>query len=271
MSRRPINPRYILKDGDVFGRLTIKGDVSGSGNKAICVCACGTEKPVQIYYLVTDQIISCGCARSEQMSAMSKTHGMRRTPEYSTWCAMKARCFNPKSAHYSYYGGRGISICDEWKYSFETFFAYVGQKPTPRHSIDRFPDSNGNYEPGNVRWATVAEQSVNKRQRHTPLTQEQKDFISRLHKGVKKSAETRQRMSEARTDLVISTSRVVEYNGKSQCVATWARERGMTYGKLISRIYNGWTIGQALGFESRPSMAANQFGPARARREVIAS
>lgn len=75
---------------------------------------------------------------------------------------MISRCENPKVEMYPRYGGRGISVYARWRESFEAFLSDVGQRPSPKHSLDRFPDNNGNYEPGNVRWATVAEQSRNR-------------------------------------------------------------------------------------------------------------
>ena len=81
---------------------------------------------------------------------------------------MKGRCLNPKSTGYKYYGGRGISVWPEWVDSFEAFFTHIGEKPTPEHSLDRI-DVNGNYEPGNVRWATTFEQAVNKTRIGAPV------------------------------------------------------------------------------------------------------
>lgn len=89
-------------------------------------------------------------------------HGMRRTPEYSAWMNMKSRCLNPKVASFPFYGGRGIKICDRWLNSFEAFLSDVGMRPGPDYSIDRI-DSDGNYEPRNVRWATARDQALNRR------------------------------------------------------------------------------------------------------------
>lgn len=95
------------------------------------------------------------------------THGHAkqgaRSPEYRCWIDIKSRCQNPSHKMYPYYGGRGIKICVQWQNSFETFFSVVGPRPTPLHTIDRFPDNDGNYEPGNVRWATRQQQIDNRR------------------------------------------------------------------------------------------------------------
>jgi len=82
--------------------------------------------------------------------------------EYRIWAGMKTRCTNPRQSHWELYGGRGITVCDRWLSSFEAFLADVGRAPSPRHTLDRI-DNDGNYEPGNVRWATAAEQVRNSR------------------------------------------------------------------------------------------------------------
>lgn len=95
----------------------------------------------------------------------NEKHGARRTPEYRIWSHIKGRCNNSKDAAYSNYGGRGITICGAWSKSFLAFLAHVGERPTPQHSLDRI-NNDGNYEPGNVRWATKSEQALNTRRVH---------------------------------------------------------------------------------------------------------
>lgn len=86
----------------------------------------------------------------------------RKHPLYRTWSNMKDRCYNPNNKNYKYYGGRGISVCEEWKESFIKFANDMGNKPSKEYSLERI-DVNGNYEPKNCKWATVKEQSFNKR------------------------------------------------------------------------------------------------------------
>lgn len=84
---------------------------------------------------------------------------------YRTWQGMKCRCLTPSSGAYVRYGARGVTVCEEWQRSFEAFAAHVGQPPSPKHTLDR-KDPFGNYEPGNVRWATAEEQANNRRIHH---------------------------------------------------------------------------------------------------------
>jgi hypothetical protein len=98
----------------------------------------------------------------EQEAEMTK-HGMSYTAEYRCWLAIKSRCLNPKCDSYADYGAIGVRICARWRNSFEKFFADVGRRPSPKHSIDRFPNRNGHYTPKNVRWATVLQQQNNRR------------------------------------------------------------------------------------------------------------
>ncbi len=95
---------------------------------------------------------------------MTKTHGMRNTPEYRAWFEMKRRCYDSKRKYYKNYGGRGIKVCDRWLESFEIFYEDMGDKPSDNHSLDRI-DVDGNYEPSNCKWSDRTEQCYNQRYR----------------------------------------------------------------------------------------------------------
>jgi hypothetical protein len=138
-----------------YGRWTVVGYAGKSYWR--CRCDCGREADVLASNLRQNGSRSCGCLRDE----MLRTHGMSKHPLYKRWHAMLERCRNPKRNGYENYGGRGIKVCPEWN-DFATFLADVGAPPSPRHSLDRV-DTNGNYEPANVRWATWGEQARNKR------------------------------------------------------------------------------------------------------------
>lgn len=146
--------------GETFGRLNVLRKVGGPGKaKVKCLCTCGRQTEVLLASLKSGNTISCGCALKQSRTK----HGMHNTPEYSAWAAMIQRCTNPKSAEWKNYGARGILVCQEWSASFSAFFAAVGSRPSRNHSLDRYPDNDGNYEPGNVRWATAKQQSRNTR------------------------------------------------------------------------------------------------------------
>lgn len=107
--------------------------------------------------------ISCGCIGRPVPTRSKEKHGKRWTPEYSAWLGMIGRCTNQKDASYQYYGDRGITVCDRWLNSFQSFYEDMGDRPSSDMSLDRFPNVDGNYEPGNVRWATDHQQRLNQR------------------------------------------------------------------------------------------------------------
>jgi hypothetical protein len=94
---------------------------------------------------------------------MNQSHRDTAAPEYAAWARIVQRCTNPKNKAWEFYGGRGIEICAAWRLNYTAFLDYIGRRPSPKHSIDRYPNNDGNYEPGNVRWATIDQQARNKR------------------------------------------------------------------------------------------------------------
>ena len=152
-------PNFKDITGQKFGRLTVEA-YSGIDKKhqALwqCRCECGNAKVVRASGLKSGRTKSCGCL----IGKANITHGCFGTPEYGIWSGMMSRCTNPKHTYYSRYGGRGIKVCERWN-SFVHFLEDMGLRPSPEHTIDRYPNGDGNYEPGNVRWATMAEQNRN--------------------------------------------------------------------------------------------------------------
>lgn len=131
-------------------------------------CDCGGTATCPSSRVQQGHTASCGCLVKIVTAAMAKerntTHGNSYSAEYKAWHAMKSRCAETKGRVAKDYADRGIKVCDRWANSFENFLADVGRKPSPQHSLDRFPNNDGPYEPGNVRWATREEQMLNTRQ-----------------------------------------------------------------------------------------------------------
>lgn len=148
--------------GQKFGRLLVLGVAQDRRRplRWLVRCDCGTEKSVIGAALRTGSTSSCGCSRSAALSARARTHGMHASPTYRSWRSMITRCENAAAPDWPRYGGRGICVCERWR-SFDAFYADMGERPDGT-SIDRL-NVDGNYEPGNCRWATPAEQSNNTR------------------------------------------------------------------------------------------------------------
>ena len=160
---------FSVVKGQVYGEWSVVGDPVGQGAnqsaRVPCQCSCGVERMVMAVKLRAGLSKSCGHITQERRKKTSiahTTHGHSKRTEYTIWSGIKGRCFNPKNPVYQYYGGRGIIVCERWRFSFENFFEDMGQRPSLDFSLDRI-DPNGNYEPGNCRWATMKEQQNNKR------------------------------------------------------------------------------------------------------------
>jgi hypothetical protein len=184
-----VSKRTAISLGDAFGLWTVNG--VRIGKRVSCKCACGTERNVLVPSLLSGHSRSCGCAPKSPPTYTAtsplpynprapywrhghtnvSTDGDRRraSSEYRCWRAMVARCCNEKHDAYSRYGGAGITIHGPWREDFAEFLRDMGPRPTPQHSLDRYPNQSGNYEPGNVRWATRGEQARN-RSANTLLT-----------------------------------------------------------------------------------------------------
>lgn len=156
----------ILEAGSVFGLLTVIERIHWSDPRCesksrrsmwLCKCACGGTKQVPTSDLRNGHTSSCGC--KTHRPAHNRTHGMRKSITYNSWCAMKSRCFNENDKFYHLYGGRGISICDRWL-SFDLFLEDMGVRPSKDHTLDRI-ENQDDYCKENCQWALPIEQANN--------------------------------------------------------------------------------------------------------------
>ena len=159
-----------------FGRLTIIAAGQPRERRGrpvrtwVAQCDCGGAKTVVEEDLHAGSTRSCGCLKKQRLAEHIQRctkHGFARKnkkrSEYRVWRKMIERCEDARNKDFADYGGRGIAVCRRWRDSFELFYADMGPRPSAQHSIDRFPNNDGNYEPGNCRWATLREQGRNKR------------------------------------------------------------------------------------------------------------
>lgn len=195
--------------GDKYGRLTVISKAPHrlvSGVKRTvwnCVCECGGHIAVTTNSLRRGNTKSCGCQKRDATVARNTTHGNSKHPLYQRWAGMVQRCNNPNHIGYKNYGAKGVKVCESWL-KFENFLADMGE-PKPGESLDRYPNAGGNYEPGNCRWATAAEQSRNTN-RNVIVTVDGKSMTVRdweIEKGVNRGAFQR------RVDLGWPLERVV--------------------------------------------------------------
>lgn len=161
--------KSVFEIGDKYGRLTIQeyaGKAKNGSTLVKCICDCGTEKIVRLYSLQKGEIKSCGCLAKELLIKRNKTikyttHGQSRTRLYTIWCDMKQRCLNKNREVFKHYGERKISICDEWKNNFNSFYDWAMANGYKNGlSIERI-DINDGYSPKNCKWIPKSEQSKN--------------------------------------------------------------------------------------------------------------
>lgn len=151
--------RRVVMAGSRYGKLTVIEELpmERAMRKWRLICDCGnTVDALQKRFVYERGLRSCGCSTPRQ-----EHHGKSEYPEYTVWKQMKYRCLNPNATGYSKYGGRGITVCEQWRRSFERFLQDIGPRPSMKHTLDRIDNDKG-YMPGNVRWVEQKIQQRNK-------------------------------------------------------------------------------------------------------------
>ena len=196
--------------GKRYGRLIVvkRWEKLPSGHsKWLCVCDCGKPKIVEDSNLKHSDKISCGCWQKELYIENSKWKGESHSHLFQVWQSMIKRCKNPKAQNYKYYGGRGITVCDDWSDNKNGYFLFKGWALSNGYidglSLERI-DVNGNYSPQNCKWIPLKEQAKNRR-----------------------------------------NCNMITFNGETKNLTEWSRILGIKRYTLFSRLKNGWSIEKA--------------------------
>src|SRR5215467_15542474 len=259
--RTRLHPRTQDLTGLPFDRWTVIAFAYYSDGNAYWTCQCScpakTIKDCAASTLTHRTSKSCGCLRDEMLPLLHRTHGMTKTPEYKAWQQMFVRCYSPKAKSFKDYGARGITVCTQWHGSFETFFADMGPRPTPQHSLERLNNNQG-YTPDNCHWVTMKQQGNNRRTNrlmtHNGLTktltqwaestgQSLQGFRQRLLAGMS-FEEALTTPVRALTASSLHTTHTL--HGETHTIAEWAQQAGMSYTTLYRRLLRGKTLEQAL-------------------------
>lgn len=186
--------RVIDITGQRFGWLVAQFIDTGRSSVVmwVCKCDCGSIASIRSAYLRSGKTQSCGCQRQRNTRKHGAAGCGKRTAEYKTWEAVIDRCFNEKHKQYADYGGRGIVMCEEWRNDFSAFFAAVGQKPSPAHTIGRL-DNDVGYRPGNVEWQTRRQQQNNMRSNRFVVHDGRRQTVAQWARELGKPVSTIQR------------------------------------------------------------------------------
>lgn len=248
--------------GQRFGRLLVIEETGRNKHNAVmwlCRCDCGTEKAVRAYGLRSGKTRSCGCYNREKIVQSTKTHGLSHQPIHTAWRNMNRRTSEPTYPGYHLYGGRGISVCAEWRESFEAFVRDMGPSHSDGLTLDRI-DVNGNYEPTNCRWATPLEQGRNKRNNRLltfrgetmPLSA-WAERVGVHHTVIRARLRNGWPVERALTAPAPKRRKreLITFNGETLSIPAWAKRLGIDRATLAGRIDRGWPLERALTTSAR--------------------
>lgn len=249
---------FIDITGEKFGRLTaiehIKG-CRGNPPKWKCICECGNITYVETNKLKSGHTTSCGCKLQEvkdSIANLNKTHGQSNTRLYQTWQNMRERCYSTKNKVYDYYGGRGIGVCDDWRYNFSSFYEWAMQNGyNDKLTIDRI-DVNKGYSPDNCQWVTMKQQCRNKRNNLYLDYNGESISMAELAERTGMNYSTLQDRIRRGFNLEKSLSKtnyarkLITFKGKTMCISDWAKEVGVNSSTLSTRLKRGWSVERAL-------------------------
>jgi hypothetical protein len=247
-------PKLIDLSGQKFGRLTVLHRVPNQGPEVrwACACDCGNRKELNGSHLKSGNTKSCGCWASDRAkTGIKRKHNRSGTPLYELWCKMRERCGNPSNPSYGAYGGRGIYVCDRWQ-DFENFFADMGERPSPKHSIDRI-DNDGPYSPSNCRWVgSIREQRANCRDNRWITYKGETMILSEWARRTGIDGETIAARLDARWSVDDALTRPpwnqksITYRGKTLTVVEWSRQTGINRRTIADRLSKGWSPSRIL-------------------------
>lgn len=246
--------------GQRFGRLVVVERAPNRNGKVWwkCQCDCGNIHYAATQSLRSRHTTSCGCYLREKYNHpdgfVGASNGESNTRLYKEWFAMRRRCKATNGEKYEWYGKHGIKVCEEWERSYLAFKEWaLANGYNDSLSLDRI-DVNGDYEPSNCRWITMAEQQNNKRGTHyVEYNGQVKTLMDWAREYNLDGEKLRSRVRAGWTDgeeilfgrparkTTRSNNVCITYNGKTQCVAHWAKELGVGKAAIHARIYRGWT------------------------------